>query len=77
MSSLLPCREEVRIPARELGALAPEGSDAVFADFMSHLLLKNKELRLLSNVSKAFIKSLVATHLGLGTQLGWVRPCAV
>lgn len=48
VSSLLPCRKEARIPARELGALIPEASDAIFANFMSHFLLKNKGLRPLS-----------------------------
>lgn len=64
MSSLLPCRKEARIPGRELGALVPEASDAVFADFMSHFLLKNKELRPLSKVSKAFYQVFSGYTLG-------------
>lgn len=66
-----PCRKEARTRARVLGALAPYPSDTVCADFMSHFLLKNNELRVLSNVSKSLITFLVVTDSGLGSQLGW------
>lgn len=66
-----PCRKEVGMPARVLGALAPHPSDTVCSDFMSHFLVKNNELRVLSNVSEALITFLVVTDSGLESQLGW------
>lgn len=38
-----PSRKETEVPTRVLGALAPQASDALSADFMSHVLLKNNE----------------------------------
>lgn len=54
-----PSGKEARIPARVFRASAPQASDAVIADFMSHLLPENNwsELNILNSVSKAFIKT--------------------
>lgn len=54
-----PSGKEARIPARVFRASAPQVSDAVIADFMSHLLPENNwsELNILNSVSKAFIKT--------------------
>lgn len=61
-----------RKPGFQPGSLALQASDAMMADFMSHILPKNNwsELRVLSSVSKAFHQAFCGYGLGFRVRPG-------